>query len=186
MQSLESQVERQTKLAGRAQAEADRSRAEGERRAREGEAKGAAAEAEAQLARESAADAAKAAKKVQLGLERDITVSVCLISRRESATNGGTLWPRSSDDDHPFLLQDLRCKLDAVPVEVAGLCSAHSAQVDLISGLVSVTDETRHILVDAAASSEAQMDGLRADMLAVQVGVMVNVPAGVPVTHITC
>ena len=84
--TLEFQLERQTKLAAKAQAEVDRSRAEGERRAREGEAKGAAAEAEARLARGNAADAAKAAMRVQLGLERDVTVSACLISRRESAT----------------------------------------------------------------------------------------------------
>ena len=79
--------------------------------------------------------------------------------------------PRSSDHDHPFLLQDLRSKLDvqaAVPVEDVGLCSA---QAELVSALMSVTDETRQILAEAAASSEAQMDGLRADMLAVQVGI---------------
>lgn len=56
-------------------------------------------------------------------------------------------------------------------VEAADLGSTQIAQAELVRALMPVTDETRGILAEAAAASETQLAELRAELLAVQVGV---------------
>ena len=74
-EAAEKQVEKLSKSLSKAMIDGDRSRADGDRRLREAEARCSCAEAEAATSKESLLTSSRAAKKLQIGLEKDVLVS---------------------------------------------------------------------------------------------------------------